>query len=160
MPRRGVIVRETGQPRRALIQCSINATRRSTDIRPILSSERHVSDGASSWAHCLFMFSERAFGRALLECMNGTCALFHACEAVSAAVFAQGKHCWRHGRFADKVARARFKARRGVHCQTGQRAKIESTGSRLATAAFGIGDTCHHGVLGCGRWLLDCWIWQ
>ena len=27
-----------------------------------------------------------ACGRASMECMKGTCALFHACEAVSAAV--------------------------------------------------------------------------
>ena len=53
--------------------------------------ERHVSGGAPSRAHFLFVHSIQAFGRALAECMDWKCALFHARETVSATVVSADK---------------------------------------------------------------------
>jgi hypothetical protein len=73
-------------------QCSINATRRSAEIRPNhFKIERHVSGDALNWAHFFFMYSIWALGRASAECMNEEMRSLSALDAVSAINGAQGQ---------------------------------------------------------------------
>ena len=78
--------------RRALVNVASTLHVVPTKYWSYFRSERHVSEGAPDWAHCLCMYSELACGRASVECMRRQCALFYACEAVSATIRKRGKN--------------------------------------------------------------------